>query len=221
VASERQNARDIAALRQGPAPSVSGPPVIESQIKSGVATADLLAALDALGIIADQTTFGDDGVAAVQDDALLPSTDRQTVIDGAVPVFSGETNDWEPVTQMTLPWLTITGLLTYGRDGSPTYTKLTAMGTTGAVNTSSGGSTHGEMAFTPGGTGIAAGAQAQINFGVTFASTAYDLIIIPRNAAAGGILWYTATRGTSAVSFASTTALVSGTLYAISYVIVG
>lgn len=117
--------------------------------------------------------------------------------------------------------LTLTDLIRYGNTGSVTYSTLTAMGTTAAVNSSAGGSWHGEMAFTPGGTGIASGSQAQINFGSTLADTHYDLVIVPRNAAAGGILWYTATRGTTAVSFGSTTALTSGTLYAISYIVIG
>ena len=96
IPTARQNEKEIAAQRAPGAPTVVGKPAITSNISTGQATRDLLAVLDAQGVLSDQTDYGDDGIVDARDDSATPGSDINTLSDGVVAVWSDAANSWIP-----------------------------------------------------------------------------------------------------------------------------
>jgi hypothetical protein len=223
LVSARQNARAIADLRRPAPPAVVNPPELRSTIQDGQATADLLRALDDAGIVNDQSSAGTAAPSGPRDDRVLPSSDKQSLTDGMLMVYSDQAGAWLPValTDPIFNSLVIANGLRVGGSGSPTFTVSSHAGSTGALSGTAGGDFHGEATLTPGGSGITNGTQVQVHFSNVLGNANYDVLLLPRNAAAANIGMYLAVRNTTdfTMGFASTPS--SGTGYSFSWWVVG
>jgi hypothetical protein len=147
------------------------------------------------------------------DAGLTISTGNETITTGNLTVTAG--------TLAVGSSSTLSGFLRYGGAGAASVAALSGAGTTGATSSVAGGAFMGDFNLIPGGTGIAAGALIQVNFGTTLADANYAAILVPRNANASGVPWYLGTRATTSVAFNSNSALTTGQTYAFSFYVIG
>jgi hypothetical protein len=225
LVSARQNARAIADLRRPAPPAVVNPPEIRTDIQSGQATADLLRALDDAGIVNDQSQAGSQAASGPRDDRVLPSDDKNTVVDGAMLIYSDQARAWLPTTDPTLNslivgGLTVNGGIRLGGSGTPTVTPGSSAGASAHVDNVAGHEYNGYFELTASGT-TSTGQVARVQFANALGNTNYGVWLQDESGTLGPKNAYVRDKTTSGFYVGMATAPTSGQVYKITYLVLG